>query len=576
MVITKKKQLLIAVAWICIVPPGVYFAFNYFPSKVMDWPSLLLYFFILIVTMAMPIHVSHMRISLERWITFIVFFQYGVFAELVFTQVAMILLLFNGKGKPPILHRFLVNSIMFTIVSNVSGLIFHAFSGGIGMMLDFHQLLILGSLYAISYMVLNSVLVQLYFTWMRAGILIWTNGTMWDYIVTMIVLPFSISLYYLNIHFGNKSILLIGIPLLLIIYIIRLYHRSDDLNAKLSSASVIGRELADRLGFEDVIRTFIVKLRDVVSYDQAYVFDLKSGKHLVPLMGSENGVVTKDVQNLVLRTPIFAGNGLDLDKTSIIETRKEAKMLKNFVFPQSVQSIMVAPIKRDQKTEGYLILTSHQKNMFQALEMQIVDVLTGYFAISLVKARLYEKTVEQSERCGLTKLYNFRYLDAKLDADILRYHEGDIHSLSAIMLDIDYFKKINDTYGHQSGNDLLCAFSKLLLPFVEQDATLARYGGEEFVFILPNKGKNESVALAEQIRKTVEEVRFRIVPDLSESRQPIDIGVTVSIGVASVPEDAEDVKSLLRNADRALYIGGKQAGRNRVGVFSREETGAVE
>ena len=116
---------------------------------------------------------------------------------------------------------------------------------------------------------------------------------------------------------------------------------------------------------------------------------------------------------------------------------------------------MTAPIKRNQKTEGFLILTSKRKNIFQAIEMKIVDVLTGYFAISLVKARYYEKTVEQSERCGLTNLHNFRYLDAKLDEEIIRFHTGDINSLSVLMLDIDHFKLINDTYGHQSGNDLL-------------------------------------------------------------------------------------------------------------------------
>ena len=165
---------------------------------------------------------------------------------------------------------------------------------------------------------------------------------------------------------------------------------------------------------------------------------------------------------------------------------------------------MTAPIKRNQKTEGFLILTSNHKNIFQALEMKIVDMLTGYFAISLVKARLYEKTVEQSERCGLTNLHNFRYLDTKLDEDIIRYHTGELTSLSAIILDIDYFKAINDTYGHQSGNDLLCALSAVLLSFVDQDSTLARYGGEEFVFILRDKGKVRTVELAEEIRKEIE------------------------------------------------------------------------
>ena len=164
--------------------------------------------------------------------------------------------------------------------------------------------------------------------------------------------------------------------------------------------------------------------------------------------------------------------------------------------------------------------------------MKIVDVLTGYFAISLVKARYYEKTIEQSERCGLTNLHNFRYLNAKLDEEIIRFHIGEINSLSVLMLDIDHFKSINDTYGHQSGNDLLKALARLLESFVPAEATLARYGGEEFVIVLPNYGKSETAKLAEKIRNEVELSTFRIIPDLSKEREPVDVHMTVSIGVA--------------------------------------------
>ena len=262
-----------------------------------------------------------------------------------------------------------------------------------------------------------------------------------------------------------------------------------------------GVNLLSGLGFEDVIRTFIGKLKDVVPYDNAYVLDLRHGEHLITLMASENGVITKDMNGLSFNLEKTVDDGLDKDNPKIFATQKEAKALNNFKFIQPVESVMTAPIKRNQKTEGFLILTSKRKNVFRAMEMKIVDVLTGYFAISLVKARYYEKTVEQSERCGLTNLHNFRYLDAKLDEEIIRFHIGDINSLSVLMLDIDHFKSINDTHGHQSGNDLLNALARLLESFVPMDATLSRYGGEEFVIVLPNYGESETIKLAEKIRK---------------------------------------------------------------------------
>ena len=236
---------------------------------------------------------------------------------------------------------------------------------------------------------------------------------------------------------------------------------------------------------------------------------------------------------------------------------------------------MTTPIKRNKKTEGFLILTSNQRYAFEDVHMKMADLLTGYFVTAVDKARYYEKTVEKSVICGLTGLYNFRFLESKLDDEIVRYHTGEISTLTTIILDIDHFKSINDTYGHQSGNDLLQAFADLLRGFQGDGVTLARYGGEEFVMILPNVEKGEAVELAEVIRKNIEESSFEIIPDLSEDREPVRIEMTISIGVATMPMDAKDGKELLRNADRALYIGGKQAGRNRVGVYEEESLNAM-
>jgi diguanylate cyclase (GGDEF)-like protein len=570
LIITKKQKLIIFIIWLFIVPPGFFLAYILFPSIEIDWLNLAILFTLLVMTMTMPLQLKNMSVSMERWITFTVFFQYGVFAEFIFTQIAMVLLLITRKSDLPIAYRFFVNSLIFTPVSLLSGALFHSAGGLIGSV-DFMNICIFGLLYAIGYSILNSTFMQMYL-YFEVGILsIKEKYIVWDFVTTLVLLPFSISLYFLSDFLGNKAILLIGVPLLIVLLVARMYNRSNNLKDKLSSASIIGHDLADRLGFEDVIRTFITKLKDVVPYDNAYVIDLRSGEHLFPLMASENGTITKNIKGLSFDLKKVANDGLNMDEQKIFSTKKEAAALKNFEFTNSVRSVMTAPIKRHQKTEGFLILTSTKKNMFQALEMKIVDVLTGYFAISLVKARYYEKTVEQSERCGLTELHNFRYLDAKLDEEIVRFHTADISSLSVIMLDIDHFKLINDTYGHQCGNDLLVALARLLEVFVPAEATLARYGGEEFVVALPNCGKNETIELAERIRSEVELSIFRITPDLTEDREPVDVLMTVSIGVASVPEDSGDAKELLRHADRALYIGGKQAGRNRVGVYSNEE-----
>ena len=575
MTITKKHYFIIIILWLIVVPLGFFLARNFYNSNEVNWVNLSILFVLLVITMMVPLKLNNMSVSLERWITFTVFFQYGAFAELLFTQIAMFLLLFTRKSDLPPIYRFLVNSLIFTPVSLLSATIFHYAGGMIGS-LNFISIFFLGLLYAISYSVLNGVIMQVYLAFETGTFSIREKYIAWDFVSTMFLLPFSIALYFLSDHFGNNAVLLIGVPFILVLFIAKKYNQSDNLKDKLSSASIIGHELADQLVYEDVIRTFISRLKQIVPYESAYIIDLKAGKQLITLMGSENGLISKNIYELEFKPEKLSDDGLEMNNPKIYSTKKEAMMLKHFKFSKDVESVMTAPIKRQLKTEGFLILTSKKKNMFQALEMKIIDVLTGYFAISLVKARYYEKTIEQSERCGLTKLHNYRYLEEKLDEEIIRFHIGESSTLSLILLDIDHFKSINDTYGHQCGNDLLIALANLLKSYVTEGVTLARFGGEEFVFALPNFNKNEAIELAERIRNEVELSVFRIIPDLSEKREPIDVQMTVSLGVASVPEDSGDAKELLRNADRALYIGGKQAGRNKVGVYGREFNEMIE
>ena len=558
--------------WLLVVPLGFFIAYTYFPSRELDWTNILILFAIMFLTMLIPLQFKTVTISLERWVTLTVFFQYGVFTELVFIQVAMFILLFTEKSALPLTHKFFVNSSIFVIISLVSGFVFH-YAGGVIGTLDFSDIFLFGLLYAMSYSFLNSVLLKVYFYFNSRIFSLRSQGALWDYISTAIMLPFSISLYFLQEHLGNKSLLLVGIPFLIVLIVLKMYNTSNTLNEQLSNAGDIGHELADRLLFDEVIQTFLVKLNDAVPFCNAYVVDLRGGSKLIPLMGSELGAIRKEVEGIAFLGNKKPDDGLDLYFSRVYFNEKEIQSLKNITFSSPVGSMITAPIVRNEKTEGFLILTSIRKNSFRPVDMQIIDILTGYFAISLDKARYYENTIEKSERCGLTKLHNFRYLEKQMNEEVIQYHLGKISQLSVIILDIDHFKVINDTYGHESGNVILVKLAKMLQKFAKPGDTLARYGGEEFVIVLPECGKEEAANLAELIRLEVEGAFFEITPDLSEERTSIDVAITISLGVATIPEDAESAKDLLRNADRALYIGGKQAGRNRVGLF---ENDAVE
>lgn len=155
----------------------------------------------------------------------------------------------------------------------------------------------------------------------------------------------------------------------------------------------------------------------------------------------------------------------------------------------------------------------------------------------------------------LTNLFNRRYLSEILDGEFFRARRKNEH-LSLIIVDIDYFKNVNDTYGHQNGDVVLAAVANLAQSQLRVYDSAARYGGEEFVLVIPGTSLHGGVMVAERLRQAVLEYSF---PSPME-----DMTVTVSAGVATFPSPQIDsVDSLFRQADEALYRA-KQNGRNRV------------
>jgi diguanylate cyclase (GGDEF)-like protein len=139
------------------------------------------------------------------------------------------------------------------------------------------------------------------------------------------------------------------------------------------------------------------------------------------------------------------------------------------------------------------------------------------------------------------------------------------------MADIDYFKKINDQYGHQAGDQILIKVAERLQNLVQKRGIVARYGGEEFVVLLPDADAEEAYQFAETIRKTIANHPFLVHNELDPSKSIVEVAITASIGVATAPRHAMDPVSLVKYADRALYIGAKRAGRNRVADYMEDE-----
>ena len=177
--------------------------------------------------------------------------------------------------------------------------------------------------------------------------------------------------------------------------------------------------------------------------------------------------------------------------------------------------------------------------------------------LCLEKVGLYETLQALSIHDSLTGIHNRRYLDVRLQEEAERARKFSLE-FSLLMIDIDFFKKVNDTYGHLVGDVVLRAVANILQSCIREIDFAARYGGEEFIIILQETNKKGALYVAERIRETVEKQAIKAFDET--------VRVTVSIGVVVYPQHTSYKELLVEIADKALYKA-KDKGRNRVEYF---------
>jgi diguanylate cyclase (GGDEF)-like protein len=202
-------------------------------------------------------------------------------------------------------------------------------------------------------------------------------------------------------------------------------------------------------------------------------------------------------------------------------------------------------------------------------DLELVSSVAEYVALAIANLGMHEKLREQALRDKLTGLYNRHYVHEWFALELRRAQRHG-RPVCALMLDIDHFKRVNDTFGHEAGDFVLQELAGALGRLGRKSDVVSRYGGEEFLLLLPECPLDAAIRKAERIRQEIEKL------PLDYGNRPLGI-ITVSIGVAAFPDHAEDPDALLRCADEALYQA-KNAGRNRVVVYAAEpqKTGATE
>jgi len=220
-----------------------------------------------------------------------------------------------------------------------------------------------------------------------------------------------------------------------------------------------------------------------------------------------------------------------------------------------IRMLVMLPLVAKGQAIGLVELFSRTEARWDAQRLEVARTMANEAAMALENARLYEDARKRADRDPLTGFFNHRYLHERMGEEVVRSQRGK-RTLSVMMLDLDDFKLVNDTFGHLFGDRVLTWAAELIKATLRASDVPARYGGDEFAVILPDTDAGEASRAAERILEA-----FRDRPFTGEQRGPVPIAA--SIGVATFPADGRTATELIASADRALYQVKRDGGHGR-------------
>jgi len=326
---------------------------------------------------------------------------------------------------------------------------------------------------------------------------------------------------------------------------------------KLRAILRLHQSIGANLDLEKVCRIAVREFVDAMSCDICTILAVKGDKFEI-LAGK--GV------------PVMAG-AMTIDSYApsikhIISTKKEIStgdvtrdQVAGYVPGEwSVTSLICSPIMVSDEVRGIIQLGFAEKNAFSHDGLELVRLLANEISVAFERSFLYSEAVDLSIKDGLTDCLNRRKFDIDITAEVARAG-SEKKPLSLLMIDIDWFKKYNDLHGHPKGDIILKLVAATLTSNIRALDTVYRYGGEEFAILLPDTTKQQASMVAERLHLAVKGEPFE-----GEAKSQPGKKLTISIGLAAFPADANHVDDLVKAADSALYEA-KQAGRDRVCTF---------
>jgi diguanylate cyclase (GGDEF)-like protein len=334
----------------------------------------------------------------------------------------------------------------------------------------------------------------------------------------------------------------------------KLYRAAEALGSATTEASVIEAGVKSAREITSVDYAAVTLWDDAA---KAHEIRAVSGDGSAELVGqrfrSNTGLVSMVLQN---RHPLPYRGEYDAAHQAVF-TRQ--------LRPPPMPSIVVLPLLVHERPLGTLVLGSRRRAAFNEAARGTLEVLASHIAVSLANARMMRRLEELATMDGLTGLLNKR---AMLEVAAQKITAGKRFGrhLSVVIADIDHFKKVNDTHGHDVGDIVIKGLAEILRRAKRNTDAVARFGGEEFVIICEETNARGGMLLAERVREELERTTFHVHGQSTPNSEG-DLHVTCSLGVATFPEAGEHWETLFKAADDALYVS-KRTGRNRTTAWT--------
>lgn len=319
---------------------------------------------------------------------------------------------------------------------------------------------------------------------------------------------------------------------------------------KLTTLTKIAGVMATALRLEEILKITLTSLVKDMGYDRAHVY----------IMGEDSRKVVKNV-SFDFREIFRTSDHKTADYPSV-ESFLTEKIPSFLSRKFSSDMIAYTPIYWKGKKTGILVVDNlFSRQVMKTEDLSFLGILGNQLGVLIENSRLFEKVEKFSITDGLTGLYNHRYFYERITEEMTRADRMN-SKLSVLICDIDHFKKFNDKYGHQAGDQVLRTVSDIIKKCIRSIDIAARYGGEEMCVILPGADRESSKMIARRIHTGIRNAHMKIGKK--------SVGVTVSVGVATFKDDSGEKQDLIRKADKALYWA-KEHGRNKVVLFNEME-----